>query len=350
VKTPAKARGVYEHPQDSGIWWILWYDQFGKRHREKIGRKSTAIQAYQLRKTGVVEGRLFPEIGRRRVLFRQLCDEFEKHKPAYWGQNVFERVKEWFGESSAVSISPQRITERLNALMEEGRSPATANRHRAVISAVYSWGVRNGRVALNPARAVPLRREDNARTRFLQPAEEARIRQKLKLFYPKNEPDLDLALNTGMRRGEQYRLTWKDIDLAGGRIALTVTKSGRARYIPINADARRALEKLRSQTKKDRVCPHSGKKWFPTVLKAAKVKDFHWHDLRHTFASRLVMAGVDIRTVQELMGHQTITMTMRYAHLTARHTREAVARLEKPTATPTAISPKRKVSKMRLSA
>jgi site-specific recombinase XerD len=80
--------------------------------------------------------------------------------------------------------------------------------------------------------------------------------------------------------------------------------------------------------------------WTP-ALKKAKLVNLHWHDLRHTFASRLVMAGVDLRTVQELMGHKTITMTLRYSYLSPTHQREAVQRLTKqPTATKTATKQK----------
>ena len=79
---------------------------------------------------------------------------------------------------------------------------------------------------------------------------------------------------------------------------------------------------------------------FVPALEAAGIENFHWHDLRHTFASRLVMAGVDLRTVQELMGHKTITMTLRYSHLSPAHQLDAVQRLNrKPTATTTATTP-----------
>lgn len=345
-----KTRGVFEHPRKSGIWWIHWYDQFGKRHREKIGRRSTAIKAYQLRKSQVVEGRLFPDIGRRRILFKHLCEDFAKHQPSHWSRGLFDHVKEWFGDSPAAALSPQRIQEKLNELLAKGRMPATANRYRAIVSAVYSWAIRNGRTNVNPARAVPLRRENNARIRFLQADEEQRVRKAIRKLCPLNEPDFDLALHTGMRRGEQYRLLWSSVDYANKLLALTLTKSGRSRRIPLNAEALRALETLKRQSKRDRVCPHGGRKWFPEVLTAAKVKDFRWHDLRHTFASRLVMAGVDLRTVQELMGHQTITMTARYAHLSARHTREAVRKLENATAIITAIGGKRAHPKIALSA
>ena len=83
-----------------------------------------------------------------------------------------------------------------------------------------------------------------------------------------------------------------------------------------------------------------GPYWFPDAVTEAKIVDFHWHDLRHTFASRLVMAGVDIRTVQELLGHESITMTMRHAHLSPQHRATALEKLCQPTATKTATSEK----------
>src|SRR5262249_20254888 len=88
----------------------------------------------------------------------------------------------------------------------------------------------------------------------------------------------------------------------------------------------------------ERLIPRGhGRRWFEHAVREAEIVDFHWHDLRHTFASRLMMAGVDLRTVQELIGHKTITMTVRYSHLTPAHLQEAVDRLaEKPTATGTA--------------
>jgi integrase len=130
-----------------------------------------------------------------------------------------------------------------------------------------------------------------------------------------------------MRLGEQFSLTWPDVDLERGFIQLLMTKSGRPRTIPLNADASAALRELHRRRRSDRVCGGHPRSWFTRCLAAASVSAFRWHDLRHTFASRLVMAGVDLATVQELMGHQTVSMTLRYAHLSDDHKAAAVAKL-----------------------
>jgi integrase len=106
------------------------------------------------------------------------------------------------------------------------------------------------------------------------------------------------------------------------------------RHVPLNQAAVQALEELWEQRNgSEFVCggDREPRRWFESVLKDAKVANFSWHCLRHTFASRLVMADVNIRTVADLMGHKTIQMTMRYAHLAPKHTMAAVERLDAPT-------------------
>ena len=105
------------------------------------------------------------------------------------------------------------------------------------------------------------------------------------------------------------------------------SKNGSARHVPLNKAALAALKSLEKQTgSSEFVCggPVEPRRWFEPAIKAAGLTAFSWHCLRHTFASRLVMAGVDIRTVQELMGHKTIAMTVRYSHLAPKHTLAAV--------------------------
>jgi integrase len=205
---------------------------------------------------------------------------------------------------------------------------------------VYQIGIRNGKVHENPARLVPHRREDNARLRFLSKDEERGLRIKIRELCPEREPEFDLALYTGMRRSEQYRRRWEDVDFERRLLTISQSKNGAMRHLPLNASAVHALADLRSKNEHSEfVCGgvKEPRHWFEPLVVAAGLKDFTWHCLRHTFAGRLVMAGVDIRTVAELMGHRTLAMTMRYSHLAPDHQRAAVDRLE-PTTTGTATS------------
>jgi integrase len=161
------------------------------------------------------------------------------------------------------------------------------------------------------------------------------------------KPIVIFALNTGCRRGEILGLTWDRVDLTHGFIHLNDTKSGKRREIPINTDVREALKGVVKKTGSPYVFVnpaaatdengklHNGgrysdvKKSFATACQKAGISDFHFHDLRHTFASQLVMNGVDITTVSKLLGHANLTMTLRYAHLAPNHLQNAVDVLSK---------------------
>jgi site-specific recombinase XerD len=327
--TSLRHRGVYEYPKASGKFWIQYFE-LGRRHRELIGPEKLAIAVREKRMTEIRENRFFPELRRRTISFDQLCDDFEKHFPNHWSGGMLQIVRAWFAHRHASSINPQAISEKLNKLVADGRAPATANRYRAILSAVFALAVRNGKVVSNPARHVPLRREDNARVRFLLEAEERSIRDAIRQYCPQREAELDLALHTGMRQGEQYGITWRDLNLQRGVVSLLRTKSGKPRFIPLNSSALAAATLLtRHRNDRDRVCAPM-KNWFRPILRAAGVDNFRWHDLRHTFASRLCMAGVDLRTIQELLGHESIVMTVRYAHLSESHLQKATERIAKP--------------------
>jgi integrase len=144
-------------------------------------------------------------------------------------------------------------------------------------------------------------------------------------------PVVLLAMNTGMRRGELLSLEWSDLDLGAKIITVQArkAKSGKQRHIPLNAEALRVVTKWRDQC--DGVGqvfePQDVKKGWGALLTTAKITGFRFHDLRHHFASKLVMAGVDLNTVRELLGHSDITMTLRYAHLGPEHLAAAVEKL-----------------------
>jgi site-specific recombinase XerD len=333
-------RGIFEKVRGSGAWWICYFDANGKKRREKVGMKSAALQLYRKRKTEVMEGKKLPEkIRAKKASFEEVAKdalEYSKaHKRSYHDDEVrMAKLREWLGQRPAESISPQEIERWLLCKAEELK-PATLNRYRALLSLTYRLGMQNGKVQSNPARLVRQRKEDNGRIRFLSQDEEQALRRVLQRDYLHHVAELDLALNTGLRRSEQYGLTWDCVDFERRQLTVPLSKNGTCRHIPLNdaaLAALRAAETLRNES------PHifltssgvplrSPRFWFDAAAKDAKLADFTWHCLRHTFASRLVMAGVDLRTVQELMGHKTIQMTVRYAHLAPQHQFLAVQRL-----------------------
>jgi integrase len=165
--------------------------------------------------------------------------------------------------------------------------------------------------------------------------EEARLRAVIGRRFVAHLPEFEIAINTGMRPSEQYGLTWNRVDLVRRQVTLPKSKNGKTRHIPLNSASLAAFKALRVRSL-DGPCPvfvnmlgeplKGYKHWFDLAVSEAGLTDFTWYCLRHTFASRLVMAGVDLRTVAELMGHKTIQMTMRYAHLAPAHQLAAVER------------------------
>ena len=140
---------------------------------------------------------------------------------------------------------------------------------------------------------------------------------------------------------EQYSLKWPQVDFERQQLYLPRTKNGDPRDVPLNGTALQALEQLRSESQGDFVFPdaESPRGCFLGAVERAALKNYTWHCNRHTFASRLVMAGVDLHTVGELLGHSTAQMTKRYAHLSVNHKQSAVERISGvPGATRTASS------------
>jgi site-specific recombinase XerD len=359
LKFPSKARrnprGGFEKVPGSGVWWVRHADAMGRIRREKAGTKSAALTLYRKRKTESLQRKKLPESLRSPMVgFAELATDAlaysKAHKHSYDDDVIrMARLLTRFRERAADSITAQELEQHLAQTAEEsGWAPATVNRYRALISLVFRLGIESGKVKENPARLVKHRQENNSRVRWLSAEEEVRLRAVISESCPEHMPELDLALNTGLRLGELFGLVWENVNV--GRRVLTVprAKNGEMRHAPLNGPALAALAQLRERgngtgpvIRNAEGGPLSSPLyWFEPAIRDAKIRRFSWHCLRHTFASRLVMAGVDLRTVQELMGHKSIQMTVRYSHLTPKHTLAAVERLaggasETPTDTKT---------------
>lgn len=338
-QTSGRERGVFKR---KGSWWIRFADSTGRIRREKAGTWDAARKLYHKRKNEALLGKKLPETLRRcSVPFAGLChDALEysrSHKRSYETDRIhMETLLARFRDSSADTLTPAEIERYLSETAEERKwAPATVNRHRALLSLVFRLGMENGKVERNPVRLVKPRAVSNTRNRWLSGEEEARLRAVIEDDCPEHLRELDLALNTGLRRSEMYGLTWENVNPARRVLTVPRSKNGEMRHVPLNAAALAALGELRKRgdgtgpvIRNVAGEPLTGPRhWFEPAVSKAKVRAFSWHCLRHTFASRLVMAGVDLRTVQELLGHKSIAMTVRYSHLSPSHTLAAVERL-----------------------
>ncbi len=204
------------------------------------------------------------------------------------------------------------------------------------MSLAYRLGRRNQKVEVNPVCDVPHHREDNSRVRCLSADQEKALRAAIRDGYSVHELERDFALNTGLRQGSQYQLTWEMVDWEARVLHIPRTKNGEPIHLPLNDSAimvlRRLKESARStgrvfisqETRKSLNCP---KHWFTDAVRLAGINDFHWHDLRHTFAARLRQKGVALEDIADLPGHKTLAMTKRYAHISMGHLHDAVRQL-----------------------
>jgi integrase len=273
----------------------------------------------------------------------------------------------WYSQPLGV-IDVEQIEKWRTARLTEGAAPATVMRDITSLSGALSHAVKLKKLTENPVRHVDKPKIDrNPKVRYLDAAEEKRLREALAArdlearearartlagrrkqhadlepipeggFADHLTPAVMLSLNTGLRRGELLALKWSDFELTGANPQLTVhgasAKSAQTRHVPLNADAVNVLTQWKKQAPDaDRVFPiaTSMKRAWVALLKVAKIRSFRWHDLRHHFASRLVQAGVPLNTVRDLLGHASLAMTLRYAHLAPDQKREAVAKLVAP--------------------
>jgi integrase len=220
------------------------------------------------------------------------------------------------------------------------RQPATVNRELAVLSKIFTLAVREGVAAANPCNEVERLYVSNNRVRYLSPEEEERLLSVLTGEREHLWPIVMVDIYTGLRKGELLNLRKDELDFNFGVIQLRKTKSRRGhvivgRTVPMESVVKKLLWAEGRQRDGEFVFinPKTGKpytdvkKAFAKACQKAKLKDFTFHDLRHTFGTRLAEQNVDVVRIKELMGHQSIETTMRYMHATDRGKRAAVAAL-----------------------
>ncbi len=219
-----------------------------------------------------------------------------------------------------------------SARSADGISPATINRDLIRLKGVLTKAVEWELLQTSPLKGLKLARIDSTGiVRYLSDAERKRLSEQLAKRDGYIVPLVEVALGTGLRRGELTSITWDDVDFDLKQITVRAgyAKSRKARRVNLNSTVLGALRAWRKQSADDgRVFPIADpKKAWASLMADAKIRNFRFHDMRHDFASRLAMAGVDLYTISELLGHADLTMTKRYAHLAPEHKAAAVERL-----------------------
>ena len=361
----------------------VYYCQYARGKREKLGLVP-AITPEQARLkaknmlAGITMDEETPEEKRRRAkahnLKSFLDNEYEpwalenlKH-----GQKDLDRLRALFmadlGNKKLSDVTPWLIEKWRTKRKKAGIAATTINRDLAGLRAALSKAVQWELLDEHPLKKLKQLKTDKAGiVRYLTNDEEKRLRNALKArdkqlikkrasgnawrekrgyetrpaitgrYGNYLTPLILLSMNTGIRRGEALALTWENVNLKTGMLTVTgaTAKSHHTRYIPLNSEAREVLQAWQKQTDTtgyiftvDGAQLGSVKKAWGSILAAAKITGFRWHDLRHHFASMLVMAGCDLYVVKELLGHSSIVVTERYAHLTPEHKQAAVALLD----------------------
>jgi integrase len=305
----------------------------------------------------IAEGRYLKPAPRvERVLFSEIADKALKHAENYkrfWDSDTsrVNRLKGWWGDRFADSITTEEIEEKfLGNMAPRGLAwcETTSNEYCVFLSHIYKLAIDAGKLSANPAATAHRYRLENARDRELSFEEEARLREAIREDYPAKEVEFDLALHTGVRKSNLYGthgskrkymapLDWSNVNLNWKVMTLPRSKGGKGYTMPLNDVAMAALKILRERgdgtgtviRKPSGLELGSCRKWFEACLKKAAIPNFCYHDLRHTFASRLRSNKVPIEDIAELLGHNLnkYRMTLRYARPDLDRLHEAVATL-----------------------
>jgi len=330
-------RGIVEKPVGSGKWWVRIFVN-GRERRFRAENKTQAKALYGRLRADIREGKYFPEqfdkpkaLTVRMAITRHLAGSTNRSI-----QTERARGKFWtrlWGNRLISEITAEDCRHLQARLKDEGEwKPATINRSFAFLRHVLMLAFRNGLISHNPVSAVKFFPEAH-RVRFFTDDE---LRHLHELIDEDNWPIVAFALETGLRRSEQFQLRWEHISFESQTLTIPMPKGGKTRHVPLSraavailraldsflvspwvfAGIRKPLQPMDSRAFLRRV--------FEPALRKAGIQNASWHTLRHTTASRLVMAGVNLASVKEILGHKDIQTTLRYSHLSPEHIQLAI--------------------------
>jgi integrase len=311
--------------------------------RATFQRKTDARKWVQDTESAIREGRHFKTAEAKKHTFADMVDKYIKTElKNYNTKEQAERKSklQWWKDNLGVyclaDITPPLIVE-CRDLLAENRSPATVVRYLAALSIVFTVAVNEWEwVQENPAKKVKRPTEPDGRVRFLDDDE----RQRLLVACKESSSEwlymcVILALSSGMRKAELMGLKWPDVYLKDGYLILHKTKNGTRRRVPLSGLAltllkehnkiRRLDTPLLFPSERNPQQPIDLRSAFEYAKERAEIKEFHWHDLRHCTASYLAMNGASLAEIAEVLGHKTLSMVKRYAHLSDGHVSNVVA-------------------------
>ena len=323
---------------------IDYFDPNRKRVRKSFGKKKDAEAELGKRVSLIAEKRYLDVKKDYTTTFKELLDKYKenyKDQPSFhtWKRFCIERFKDYFGEDTRLdNIRYVDLETYKNHLRQKPnqhgrvRAVASVNREISCLHHIFTKALEWEMIERSPfdkGKSL-LMKENNKRFRYLDQDEIDHLLENCINDYTR---DITVTvLNTGMRRQEVLGLKWEQIR-RDGFIYLNKTKTDEARQIPINDDLGELFKDIRQrkQLRSEYVfCNDKGRPFndiktsFKASLRRAGIEDFRFHDLRHTFASHFVMRGGSLKELQEILGHKTMTMTMRYAHLSQEHKKKAV--------------------------
>lgn len=331
-------KGLYKR---NAIWWMTYRDALGCQRFEscRTRNKKEAERRLIDRRKEAMEG-IVPAPPIKPMALTELETLYlasVSHQRAVSTKHIhFGHFKRIWGDPPIHTLTVETLDQYRATRRGEHVGPATINREMATLKHALGKAVewkrlrKASREELVAIRKYP---EPDGRLRYL--SGEAEAERLLHACGDALKPIILTALHTGMRKGEILGLTWDMVDLTHGFIRLRQTKNGKARALPFNETLWTLFSHLRTRLDVPWVFhDEHGHRYndvrhpFDDACERAGLSDFHFHDLRHTFASWLVMKGIPLVTVSTLLGHTSPTMTLRYAHLSPKHLTSAVRVLD----------------------